>query len=592
MKLLAYAAAFFLVAARFRSKEQIALLVKTILFVAAALVVVAVVQKLTWNGKMLWFYPPNKEAPYNWFIWGPYANRNHFAGYLAMVIPLGLGLLLYTAPVGRAVEGLSWRKRLWRKLTHENLVRSALTFLLVLLLTACLLATLSGGGIMAAAIAVLFFFCIAYRRRTLRRRTAQSAMLAAAVGAAVLMPVLGRFVQRLSADSQRDVMSRLHVWGDSLVILKDFPLFGTGLGTYGQIFRRYQTHQFGSYFDHAHNDYLEMAADTGALGFLLAAGMAAVFCVALLRGWKSKHGMFGKAVGAGGIASCLAMAVLSGVDFNLRIPANALLFTVVAALTWASIFNHHREPESEQGEGIALQRRASPKRRPLVVLCALLVAGLLISLPVRAFFADRDYRLSTSLGPLTRETFPDYLMAAGSLRRATALAPSRPAYHRALADVFARMGVWATTMQGLGVPLPAGVMSGKEALAIAVREMTAAVRLEPMNSEYHLALGRLHAASGDAPRAGDEFGKAAKSLPGNAPLRQAVAAAYLSIGNRAAALEHATALARMDVSYLPKALEIADGAGADDATLRAMVPGNEASRGVLEDFKKNKGSGR
>ena len=488
-------------------------------------------------------------------------------------------------------------------LTHENFLRSVGTFLLVLSLTACLVATLSGGGIMAAAVSVLFLFCIAYRRRTLRKRTVLFALVAAVVGAAVLMPALGRFVQRLSADSQRDVMSRLHVWSDSLGVLKDFPLFGTGLGTYGQIFRRYQAHQMGSFFDHAHNDYLEMATDTGALGFLLAAGMATLFFVVLMRGWKRKHAMFGKSVGAGGIASCLAMAVLSAVDFNLRIPANALLFTVIAAITYAAIFSHHRDSEAEQREESGPLEIASPKRRPLVVVCTIIVIGLLISLPARAFFADQQYRRGTRLldegtpdkpvvKPLTASTIPAHLMAAGSLERATALVPSRPVYHRALADVYARMGVWASTMEGLGMPLPAGVTSGKEAIARAVSEMSEAVRLEPTNPEFHLALGRLHAANGDATRAGGEFDKAAKALPGNAPLRYAVAVAYLGTGARAAAVEHAATLIRIDVGYLSKALEIASNAGADDAALKAMIPRNEAARAVLEAFMKSPGSGR
>ena len=603
LRFLCYAAVFYLVAARFRSKEQIMLLVRTILFTGVLLVVIAVAQKLTWNGKMLWFYQANKDAPSNAGIWGPYVNRNHFAGYLAMVIPLGLGLLLYRAPVSKKVPGLSWSKRLSRLLTHENLLRSAGTFLLVLLMAVCLLATFSIGGSLAAAVSALFFIWITYRRKSLKRRTVRFAVVAAAVGTAVLLPSLGRLGPRFAEGSQRDAIARLQVWHDSLGILKDFPVFGTGLGTYGQIFRRYQTHQFGSFFDHAHNDYLEMAADTGVLGFLVAAGMAVLFFVALIRGWKHKHGMFGKSIAAGGISSCLAMAVLSGVDFNLRIPANALLFTVVAALSYAAIFNHHRDAEGEAGEEIAKQQTASPKRRPLVVLATILVACLLIALPVRAFLADRHYRRASHrldvgtpdkpfMVPLTAETLPFYLTAAGDLESATALAPTRPAYRRALAEVATKLGVWATTMEGLGAPKPAGVMSGREVLAMAIREMNAAVRLEPMNSEYHLALGRLYATSGAITRAGVEFGKAAKTLPGNAPLRSLVATAYLEIGDRAAAVDHAKALARIDARYLPKALEIAAGASADDATLEAMVPSNAAAQALLKDFKKNNGSGR
>jgi O-antigen ligase len=603
VKLLSYAAVFCVVAARFRTTEQIRPLVRTILFMGVLLTVLAVAQKLSWNGKILWFYPASKDVRSNFGIWGPYVNRNHFAGYLAMVIPLGLGLLLDAAPVAKEVPGLCWSRRLWRTLTHRDLPHSAVLFLLVLLMAICLLATLSRSGITAVAAASLFFFWITWRRRTLRRRAAQFALLAAVVGAAVLLPSLGLLVRRFAAVGQGTGLARLDVWRDSVGILKDFPLLGAGLGTYGQIFRRYQEHYTRSLFDHAHNDYLEMAADTGALGFLLAAGMAVIFIVVLMRGWKHKHGMFGKSFGAGGIASCIGVAVMSAVDFNLRIPANALLFTVVAALTYAAIFNHRRDSKGEPGEEIALRRIPFPRRRPLAVIGTIVVACLVISFPARAFLADRHYRRGARLldagtpdkpvlKPLSRDTIPAYIAAAGSLARATALAPSRPAYRRALADVYARMGVWATTMEGLGAPLPAGVISGREALAKAAKEMSVAVRLEPTNPEHHLALGRLHAASGDAARAGVEFGKAAEALPGNAPLRHTVAAAYLGIGDTAAALGHAVALARLDAGYLARALAIAASASADDATLQAMIPPNEAAKAVLEGFMKSKGSGR
>ena len=92
-------------------------------------------------------------------------------------------------------------------------------------------------------------------------------------------------------------------------------------------------------FDHAHNDYVELLTGTGSAGFLLGAGAGLVFFRNVFRRWRQKRSMFGKCIGAGGLASLVAIAIHSFVDFNLHIPANAMLFAVISAITYAAIFN-------------------------------------------------------------------------------------------------------------------------------------------------------------------------------------------------------------------------------------------------------------
>lgn len=121
--------------------------------------------------------------------------------------------------------------------------------------------------------------------------------------------------------------------------MRDYPVLGTGLGTFESSYMRYQTTMPRLLFDHAHNDYVEFVTDTGVVGLLLGAGMALVFFRETFRRWRRKHGLFGKCIGAGGLASFVAIATHSFTDFNLHIPANALLFAVISALTYAALFN-------------------------------------------------------------------------------------------------------------------------------------------------------------------------------------------------------------------------------------------------------------
>jgi O-antigen ligase len=337
-RVLAYAAIFFVVVSHYRTKEQVTSLVKTILYMGCFMVVFAVIQKLTWNDRIFWIYPLDESLKNSGRIWGSYINRDHFANYLAMTIPLGMGLLLYSAPRVRALPESALGLKVARFLASEKLVPYALMFLLVLTMTAALFMTFSRGGIIAFAVSSLFFARITWKRRTLRSKTALLAILAAVIFAAVILAAWNPLEKRFY-DLEEDYISRWSVWQDSVGIVRDYPVLGTGLGTFESAYMRYQTTMPFSLFDHAHNDYVELVTDTGIVGLLLGLGMALVFFRTAFRRWRQKRGMFGKCIGAGGLASFMAIATHSFTDFNLHIPANALLFAVISALTYAALFN-------------------------------------------------------------------------------------------------------------------------------------------------------------------------------------------------------------------------------------------------------------
>jgi hypothetical protein len=334
---LADAAVFFVVVGHYRTKEQIASLLKTLLFMATFLIVLALVQKITWDGRIFWFYPVAEYLKSGGNIWGSFINRDHFAGYLEMVIPLGIGFLLYRLPRIPALPGTPWRVRLARFLASETMTSCSLLFVLVLVMTAVLFATFSRGGILAYGGSLVLMAFMSWQRHSLKRRALPLAILAFVVFITVVFSSWDRLEDRFSALEQ-DHVSRLEVWRDAIEIVRDYPVFGTGLGTFKNAFMRYQRSMPRSLFDHAHNDYLELATDTGIVGFLLGMGMVVFFIWNVLRRWRKKHGMFGKCIALGGMGSLSAIAVHSFVDFNLHIPANALLFTVVCALTYVAVY--------------------------------------------------------------------------------------------------------------------------------------------------------------------------------------------------------------------------------------------------------------
>jgi O-antigen ligase len=306
---------------------------------------VAVAQKSTWNGRVLWFYPveAHAESARNAAIWGPYINRNHFAGYLEMVIPLVLATSFYRA----AKLGKGKRIPLLQKLSaawaSRRFPEVTLYGLLGLVMTAALFATLSRGGIMGVLCGLLVFFGLVRSRGTLKKRADLFAMAGIALLLMVVVAAWSQIEGRFEQLGEEQALQRAWVWKDSLNIVRDFPLFGTGLGTFGDIYPKYQTHSSLILYDRAHNDYVEALTDLGAVGAFLAALPIWIYGTIVYRRWKERDRTYIKIMGAGGMASLAAMAVHSTMDFNLHIPANALLLTIIAAITYATVFSEGRE---------------------------------------------------------------------------------------------------------------------------------------------------------------------------------------------------------------------------------------------------------
>ncbi len=337
-RFLSYGMIFFIIITHYRTQPQLNTLIKALLVMGGFLVIFALVQKATWNGRIFWIYPVDESISSGGGIWGPYINRDHFAGYLEMIIPLGMGALLYQTPRVPALPGAPLTLKIARFMASENLTRYGILFLSILMMVAVLFATFSRGGILAFVFSSLFFAWITWRRRSLKHKTGLLALLAVVILGAVILASWDRLEERFAALEQ-DHVDRLTVWTDSIGIIRDYPLLGTGLGTFKDAYMRYQTSMPRYLFDHAHNDYVELLTETGFVGFILGMGIVLFFFRTVFWRWRQKHSSFGKCIGAGGLTSLAAIAVHSGVDFNLHIPANAMLFAVISAITYTAVFN-------------------------------------------------------------------------------------------------------------------------------------------------------------------------------------------------------------------------------------------------------------
>ena len=274
----------------------------------------AILQHLTSNGKLYWF----REISSGGMPFGPYVNRNHFAGFAELVLPLALIPLV----LGRV------RRERW-----------LVVGLFAVLPIGALFLSASRGGIVSfgAELGILALVMILRRTKGKQLLTGAAVLLVALVLVSWLG--MGKILQRLSSVQLLEVTAgkRASMRADTWRIFLDHPFLGTGLGTLQTVFPAYETLYDGKIVNHAHNDYLEALAEMGLAGGLCCAWFIGVLVAESLKRFRQLNNSFSAALQLSGFIACAGFLIHSLVDFNLHIPANALLFFLMAHLATAEI---------------------------------------------------------------------------------------------------------------------------------------------------------------------------------------------------------------------------------------------------------------
>ncbi|MGH9760621.1 MAG: O-antigen ligase family protein, partial [Blastocatellia bacterium] len=264
-------------------------------------------------------------------------------GYMEMLAPIPLALVL-----AKAVD-------------REK--RALYVFATVIAVIAAV-ASLSRGGMLSLGAEAVFLTSWTFRRghrrssyavKTKLDYVAQGATIAAVLGAIGLgllwigaEPIINRAAETVQELQTKDAdyLSRQWIWKDTLSMVRAHPVTGAGLGAFRTVFPVYAHGNGDQIVAQSHNDYLQILADCGVIGVLLAAGfliclfnsVRAALGVASKSGWnsESRNAKGEDRVAAGLALGCsaglLAMLVHSMFDFNLQIPSNALLFLFLSGV--------------------------------------------------------------------------------------------------------------------------------------------------------------------------------------------------------------------------------------------------------------------
>jgi len=345
LKSAAYATLFALVLLLVNSKQRLVLLAYTLVLSGVFQAFFGSMMTLSGLEYLLF----QKKEAYIGFATGTFVNRNHLAGYLEMTLAIGIGLLLASWSSNETIR--TWKQRV-RSLLQLMLSPKLLLRVMLAIMVIALVLTRSRMGntaffasmMITGFIALLMFRAQAGSvQKMFSKRETRSMVILLSSLLVIDLFIVGTWfgVEKVMARIEQSSLShdadRVEVSKTTLDLIRDYPVVGTGGGTFHSVYPRYRPDTINGYYDHTHEDYLEIAADTGGIGLGLLGAMVLMSMGAALLAMRRRNDPLMRGMAFASVMGIIALLIHSTVDFNLQIPANAATFMVILALGWIAL---------------------------------------------------------------------------------------------------------------------------------------------------------------------------------------------------------------------------------------------------------------
>ena len=576
-----HVAVYVLVVNVIRERRDLQRFIRTLLVFGAVLAFAALLDYMVGESWVLRWKEPQGEAR----LRGTFNNPDHFAAWLTMLVCLGVGALAGSRSSRHEARPLA--QRLASREFREDLARRYLPFLGIVMASLGVVFTLSRGGIMSLFIGLGVMLLLFGRLGWIRWGLAVAGAFATVTLVYSSWIGLGPVLARLHVDQSRWLLLRA-----TLPMLSAFPIFGAGLGTYGDIFFRYQTAALDPglhYVSDAHNDFLQLVVETGPIGAAIAGFAAWRLVRDLVRAHLFGRGAcpvgggegelaqrgdpFSIGVAVGALGALFAFGVHSLVDFPARIPANSVL--AAACLGIATVALHTR---FDRRAHLLVEHRSWSFGDRRVIPAAVGLGAVVIALVLVPWIV-RPARIEAALAPREGTTEPARIEAA------LAIDPRDPgtlALRGERRIVAVREAPQLTIVQS------------------AIADLRTALAAVPSDPFIHERLGWAYEllSTVDPPRASEHVASALAHLkraiamaPANAVLRHSLAAlaATQPTPLLAIAFEASRAAVARDPNLLPHLVERFDRAGLADGQWVSVVPPAWPDRLELAQFLEIKG---
>jgi O-antigen ligase len=285
------------------------------------------------NANIRWF---GTVQPHGASALGTTGSRNIYANYLVLSLCIGIGLLLSQLRGSSARDWRHFFKRVLESMfTPKIVLRLSLCVLVIALTTTH---SRMGNTSFFASLIIAGLIGLA-----LSRHAPKGTVLLLASLLVIDLFIVGswfgveKLAERIEQTTQAEYLARQDPSDFVFSQINEYPVFGSGLGTFYAVFPNFRTEGVDAYYDYAHNDFAQFAAETGWVGIALVGLMVLLSFGAALRAQAVRRDPLMRGMSFASIMGIIAMMIHSWVDFNLQIPANAMLFMVILALGWISL---------------------------------------------------------------------------------------------------------------------------------------------------------------------------------------------------------------------------------------------------------------
>jgi O-antigen ligase/tetratricopeptide (TPR) repeat protein len=441
-RILTFAVVLFVFLNHFRERRQVARVLWALVAIGLFQALYGLAERFSGNPRIFWVALRDTVS-----VHGTYYNRNHFAGLMEMLTPAVFGFFLASL----ASQSRSWRstqlslfQRIEQALSKGRGYRNLLLGMVVAAMFLAGMFSLSRGGAAGLLVGFLVLFGFTQGRGEKRARVLRIFVfvLLAALGLLFYRGVdqiVDRFEQLAEEESSWEGRQALRKAGARM--FGDFPLLGVGGGAFRYVFPAYQPDRYGNRAArYLHNDWLQVACETGALGAAVAYAGIGVFLFVLLRTLRRRQDPYCRLIFAGAFAGVVAMLLHSFFDFNLyMVTANGLVFTVLLGICHSAAHMKGRSRGSDEGFrvwGVEFGGVGLRVGVPLAVLAGCAVVSIPAVQSGMADVAFGRYRAWAEGRPdhyfFWECPRPDEDEARASLGRALSLQPGSPEHNFAM----------------------------------------------------------------------------------------------------------------------------------------------------------------
>jgi O-antigen ligase len=358
LKIISYLGVFLLIINYVDSKRKLMRISAVIIFSGIVVVFLGIAQKVTEAPKIYWFWKPLFKNDASFF--GPFVNPNHFAGYVEMIIPLSMGLFM--AKWRHLIKNQRGIRDFFITIGNEEGCKLILFLFFTILMVGALFLSSSRGGIVSFLGSMLFLLAMMIKKEKGGRDITLLVVFLISIVSFLLWmgisPLIEEFRSIQDLPRDYDIQYRFQNWKDTFRLMKDFPLLGVGLETFPAIFPKYKTIGLQYHYLYLENDYLQLLCEVGLLGF----GIFLWFMLSLFRqigsGYprhdtRERSGVYYISF-YGCLTGMVAIVIHSFWDFNMHIPSNAQLLSMLMGLAIAGVYisqkGHSHYPQGNNSQ--------------------------------------------------------------------------------------------------------------------------------------------------------------------------------------------------------------------------------------------------